>query len=90
MAKSKPNQFSNSSPFPNNEGCNSSGNYNLDYLPPIKAIREKCLDCVVYQPLEVRLCPTKECPLHPYRFGTNPKRKGIGKKANLNSRKGKE
>ena len=47
-------------------------------LTPLKAIRLKCLDCSGGQPKEVRYCPAKECDLYPYRFGKNPKRKGIG------------
>ncbi len=34
-----------------------------------KAIRLKCLDCCVYQTLEVRLCPSVNCPLWRYRMG---------------------
>ena len=45
---------------------------------PLKAIRAKCLDCVAEQPQEVRLCPSENCPLWPYRMGHNPNRKGIG------------
>lgn len=40
--------------------------------PLLKVIREKCLDCCVYQPSEVRLCESKKCSLWPYRMGTNP------------------
>lgn len=47
-------------------------------LSPLKAIRAKCLDCVADQPQEVRLCPSENCPLWPYRMGHNPNRKGIG------------
>jgi hypothetical protein len=56
-------------------------------LPPLKAIRAKCLDCCVDSGKEVRLCPCgpgsllespEPCPLWPYRFGKNPNRKGIG------------
>lgn len=36
---------------------------------PIKSIRKYCLECCCYSANEVRLCPTKECPLYPYRFG---------------------
>jgi len=36
---------------------------------PLKAIRAKCLDCCCWQADEVRLCPSKKCALHPYRFG---------------------
>jgi hypothetical protein len=28
--------------------------------------------------MEVRLCPSENCPLYPYRMGHNPNRKGIG------------
>lgn len=45
---------------------------------PLKAIRAKCLDCVCGQLAEVRLCPSENCPLWPYRMGHNPNRKGIG------------
>ena len=60
---------------------------------PLKAIRLYCLGCVCstdehkfYK--EVRDCHVENCPLHPYRMGHNPKRKGItGKKVvyNFNS-----
>ncbi len=42
-------------------------------LTPIKAIRAKCMDCVCQQAKEVRLCPSKDCPLYPYRMGHRPK-----------------
>ncbi len=38
---------------------------------PLKAIREKCLDCA-YDANEVKLCPCKDCALYPFRFGKNP------------------
>lgn len=41
----------------------------------LKVIREKCLDCCVYQHSEVRKCHIKECSLWPYRMGNNPFRK---------------
>jgi hypothetical protein len=47
-------------------------------LTPLKAIRAKCMDCSDMSAKEVRLCPCKECPLYPFRFGKNPSRKGIG------------
>ncbi len=43
---------------------------------PIKAIRAKCLDCCCGKATEVNLCPAKDCPLHPFRFGKNPNQKG--------------
>jgi len=47
-------------------------------VTPLKAIRAKCLECSAGQPKEVRECVILNCPLFSYRFGTNPKRKGIG------------
>ena len=38
----------------------------------LKTIRAKCLDCVCGQPNEVKLCPTKKCPLWPYRMAKDP------------------
>ena len=51
----------------------------MKYLTPVKAIRAACLDCSCRQPQEVKLCVIPDCQLYPYRFGTNPNRKGIGK-----------
>lgn len=45
---------------------------------PLRAIRAKCLDCSAGQPSEVRKCPIDNCALFTYRFGHNPKRKGLG------------
>ena len=39
---------------------------------PLKAIREKCLDCCGHQYSEVRECHITECPLWIYRMGKNP------------------
>lgn len=36
---------------------------------PLQAIRELCLNCSDDNPQEVRICPIKECGLHPFRFG---------------------
>ena len=44
-------------------------------VSPLKAIRAKCLDCTCYQSSEVRLCPSKDCPLWYFRFGRNKSRK---------------
>ncbi len=43
-----------------------------DKQPLLKAIREKCLDCCVYQPSEVRKCTAFDCALWPYRMRSNP------------------
>ena len=40
---------------------------------PLKAIRDKCLDCCCGQRNEVRLCPIVDCPLYEYRLGHRPK-----------------
>jgi hypothetical protein len=56
-------------------------------LTPLKAIRKKCLECTCGSPKEVKECHITDCPLHPYRFGKNPKRVGIGNhKANIKLR----
>lgn len=47
-------------------------------VTPLKAIRRKCLDCSAGQPSEVRRCVITDCVLFTYRFGRNPKRKGVG------------
>lgn len=39
---------------------------------PLRAIRAKCLDCCCWQPKEVRLCTSVECPLWLYRMGKRP------------------
>lgn len=52
-------------------------------LSPLKRIKAHCLDCVETRQ-EVKSCTGKLlsedslCYLHPYRFGHNPRQKGIG------------
>ena len=52
-------------------------------LTPLKRIKLHCLDCVETRQ-EIKDCTgrllleDRLCYLHPYRFGHNPKRKGIG------------
>jgi hypothetical protein len=41
-------------------------------MPVLKAIRMKCLDCCCYQISEVARCTAVNCPLWPFRMGTNP------------------
>lgn len=41
-------------------------------ISPLRAIREKCLDCSGGSRQELSQCPVKGCPLHPFRFGRNP------------------
>lgn len=41
---------------------------------PVKAIRQKCLECGEGSANEVKLCPVERCTLYPFRFGKNPYR----------------
>jgi hypothetical protein len=50
----------------------------MTYLTPLKAIRRKCLACAGSKGA-VRKCSDCPCPLHDYRMGRNPARRGIGK-----------
>lgn len=38
----------------------------------LRTIRAKCLDCSVYQPREVQLCPVYKCDLYAFRMGRDP------------------
>lgn len=49
-------------------------------LSPLRAIREKCLDCAGGNDAEVRRCHIERCTLWPFRMGKNPNRAGIGGK----------
>ena len=49
-------------------------------LTPMQAFRQNCLECTVFQPKEIAKCGIVTCPCHQYRFGKNPRRKGIGNK----------
>ena len=42
---------------------------------PLKAIREKCIDCCCGDTSEVRKCVAFDCALWPFRMGKNPFRK---------------
>ena len=41
---------------------------------PVKAIRAKCIDCNGAEDYNHRIkeCELKDCPLYPFRMGTNP------------------
>jgi len=43
-------------------------------MNPMRAIREKCLDCTCQQPIEVKECTVTTCALYPLRMGVNPYR----------------
>jgi len=40
-------------------------------LTPVKAIRQKCLDCSCWSFNEVTKCAFTTCALYPFRFGKN-------------------
>ncbi|MBK8945449.1 MAG: hypothetical protein IPM32_09300 [Ignavibacteriae bacterium] len=46
----------------------------------LKDIFENCLECSAYELVRVKKCHITDCPLYPFRMGTNPNRKGIGNK----------
>lgn len=48
----------------------------MKQLSPVKAIRKNCLECGSGSVKEVALCVSTDCPLYPFRFGTNPNRQG--------------
>ena len=41
-------------------------------ISPLKAIKEKCMDCCCWQYSEVKKCTATKCPLYPFRMGKNP------------------
>lgn len=56
-------------------------------ITPLKAIRIKCLECSAGHVIVVKNCITEDCSLFHYRFGTNPRRKGVsGGTDNLSER----
>lgn len=46
----------------------------------LKIIRQKCLDCVCFQPKEVELCPSQHCALWPFRFAKDPYKTPLSEK----------
>ncbi len=50
---------------------------------PLKAIHKKCVECSGDNQKEVKHCEITDCALHPYRFGHNPNRQGVGRKINI-------
>ena len=49
-------------------------------MTPLKAIKEKCLDCCCGDKKEVELCTIERCPLYKFRFGVKPKDESKPKK----------
>jgi hypothetical protein len=54
---------------------------NGDGRPSVKVIRKFCLECMGENKTFVANCTTAHCPVHPFRFGKNPNRTGIGFKS---------
>ncbi len=52
----------------------SKDGHTVKNLTGMTAIREKCMDCCCWDPIEIRLCPIKTCALYPFRFGRSPKK----------------
>jgi hypothetical protein len=46
-------------------------------LTPMQAIRERCLWCCLNARKEVALCPSKKCPLWPFRMGRGTRGQGL-------------
>lgn len=44
----------------------------IKILPPLRAIRGRCLDCRCWIPSEVRYCDIPACPVYPFRMGHKP------------------
>jgi hypothetical protein len=58
-------------------------NAHFEYMPPLKAIRAKCMDCCAGKMAEVRKCTAVKCPLWPFRMRKNPWRKRRAKHVDL-------
>ena len=56
------------------------GGHKTKKLTGMSAIREKCLECSNWQFKEVRLCPSKDCALYPFKFGKYPKNRVAGQR----------
>lgn len=55
----------------------------MRYPSPVQSIRKYCIDCSGGSKKEVALCPVEDCPLYPFRRGTNPNRQERGNIANI-------
>ena len=47
-------------------------------VPPLRALRMKCLDCCNDSAQDVRPCTAVDCPSWPFRMGKNPWRDPLG------------
>lgn len=44
----------------------------VKHITPVRAIRQKCLDCSGGKTSEIKECGITGCPLFTFRMGTNP------------------
>lgn len=44
---------------------------------PLRAIRDKCLECSGGNKQEVQECVIAHCPLYPFRMGVDPQAQGV-------------
>jgi len=59
-------------------------------ITPMKAIRQKCLDCSCGSSEEVKNCFAKKCPLYQFRFGYKLDENGNRKKTRTLSEEAKQ
>lgn len=52
----------------------------------VKVFRRFCLECMGGDRELVSECDMESCPIHPYRFGKNPARRGMGGNPPQNAR----
>ncbi len=53
---------------------------------PLRAIREKCIECSGDNRAEAANCQVSDCALFIYRMGTNPRRRRVGRVKNITPR----
>ena len=46
--------------------------FGIERISRGSAVRKMCLSCMGGSPMEVRLCASAQCPLWPFRMGTDP------------------
>lgn len=59
-------------------------------MTPLKAIRQKCLDCCYDDRSYVRDCKDEKCPLWVFRMGHNPNLAGIRRKPPIQQTKNRQ
>ena len=57
--------------------------YRTASLTPLRALRNRCMDCCNWSTQEVKLCPAEDCAAWPFRLGRDPSKGGHGNKAHF-------